>query len=283
MESQQHIKIFLEVEKMKLFSIGETSKLNNIPIKTLRYYDDIGLLKPVQINESTGYRYYSYDQFAKIDKIKRFKKLNIPLKELEKALDSGSDPIYIRNFFNEEKERIKHEMHKLEILNISLNRLEDYYEYCKIVHMNKSIYTRQIEKRYYIAYDCNEGETVYEMDLGLRKITRKHFTNAISFLNPYGYILKGDALKNSQLSFEKSTVGVEFEEEHSKKYIIEMPKGNYICYSTKLLSNNYDITELSDYLKENNIQAKTVIAEEFKFLSNSPYIEANYEIQILIE
>lgn len=283
MEGQQHIKIFFRGEKMKLFSIGETSKLNNIPIKTLRYYDDIGLLKPVQINESTGYRYYSYDQFAKIDKIKRFKKLNIPLKELEKALNSGNDQIYIRNFFNKEKERIQHEMHKLEILDISLNRLEDYYEYCKIVHMNKSIYTRQIEKRYYIAYDCKENETVYEMDSGLRKITRKHFTNAISFLNPYGYVLNENDLKSGKISMKKSTVGVEFEKEHPKEYIIEMPKGNYICYSTKLLSNNCDISELSDYLKENDISAKTVLAEEFKFLSNSPYNEANYEIQILIE
>ncbi|SHI48508.1 DNA-binding transcriptional regulator, MerR family [Dethiosulfatibacter aminovorans DSM 17477] len=268
---------------MKLFSIGETSKLNNIPIKTLRYYDDIGLLKPVHINESTGYRYYSYDQFATIDKIKRFKKLNIPLKELGKALDSGNDPVYIRNFFNKEKERIEQEMHKLEILNVSLNKLEDYYEYCKIVHMNKSIYTRRIEKRCYVAYDCKKDETVYEMDLGLRKITRKHFTDAISFLNPYGYILDGNALKNNQILFEKSTVGVEFEESHPEKYIVEIPKGNYLCYCTKLLSEKCDVGELSDYLKKNDIKAEIVIAEEFKFLSNSPYSEANYEIQILID
>lgn len=268
---------------MKLFSIGETSKLNNIPIKTLRYYDDIGLLKPEHINESTGYRYYSYSQFADIDKIKRFKKLNIPLKELEKALESGSDPIYISNFFNKEKERIQEEMHKLEILNLSLNRLDEYYEYCKIVHMNRSIYTRRINRRYCIAYNCCQGETVYDMDLGLRKITRKYFTDAISFLNPYGYVLNGNDMKSGKISIEKSTVGVEFEEHLPQKYMVEIPKGSYLCFNTKLLSENYNISELRDYLKENNIKTNTVIAEEFKFLSNSHYSQANYEIQILIE
>lgn len=35
----------------KLYKIGEVSKLCNVPIKTLRYYDEISLLKPVQIDK----------------------------------------------------------------------------------------------------------------------------------------------------------------------------------------------------------------------------------------
>jgi hypothetical protein len=116
------------------------------------------------------------------------------------------------------------------------------------------------------------------MDLGLRRITNKHFTNISSFLNPYGYILNGEALKNCKLTFEKATVGVEFDEKYPQKYLMEAPKGNYICFSTKLLSDNCDLSELSCYLNDNSIQANTVITEEFKYLSNSPYSEANYEI-----
>ena len=49
------------------FSVGEISKLTNVPIQTLRYYDKMGLLKPAYINEQNNYRYYSVNQFIKID------------------------------------------------------------------------------------------------------------------------------------------------------------------------------------------------------------------------
>ena len=49
------------------FSIGEMSKLHNTTIKTLRYYDEIGLLEPIQIDENNGYRYYSTEQFEQLN------------------------------------------------------------------------------------------------------------------------------------------------------------------------------------------------------------------------
>ena len=53
------------------FSVGEISKLTNVPIQTLRYYDKMGLLKPAYINEQNNYRYYSVNQFIKIDLLKK--------------------------------------------------------------------------------------------------------------------------------------------------------------------------------------------------------------------
>ena len=42
-----------------MLSIGEFSKICKVTVKTLRYYDRIGLLKPVHVDDMTGYRYYS--------------------------------------------------------------------------------------------------------------------------------------------------------------------------------------------------------------------------------
>ena len=42
-----------------LYKIGEFSKTVNLPIKTLRYYDEYGLLEPSYVDEFTGYRYYN--------------------------------------------------------------------------------------------------------------------------------------------------------------------------------------------------------------------------------
>ena len=45
-----------------MLKIGEFSRLSQVTVKTLRYYDEIGLLKPSEIDRFTDYRYYSLDQ-----------------------------------------------------------------------------------------------------------------------------------------------------------------------------------------------------------------------------
>ena len=45
-----------------MFKIGDFSKLSQVSIKTLRYYDEIGLLRPGEIDRFTGYRYYAAGQ-----------------------------------------------------------------------------------------------------------------------------------------------------------------------------------------------------------------------------
>lgn len=53
-----------------LYSIGETARLLGVTTQTLRFYDKCGLLQPRHVDESTGYRYYSFNQFHYIDRIK---------------------------------------------------------------------------------------------------------------------------------------------------------------------------------------------------------------------
>ena len=70
-------------DNIKLYQIGEISKLCNIPIKTLRYYDEINLLKPKKIDEFSNYRYYSNEQLVLILEIKQFKEAGFSLKEIK--------------------------------------------------------------------------------------------------------------------------------------------------------------------------------------------------------
>jgi DNA-binding transcriptional MerR regulator len=52
----------MAIERRKggnMLKIGEFSKLAQVPVPTLRYYDQVGLLQPVEVDRLTGYRYYS--------------------------------------------------------------------------------------------------------------------------------------------------------------------------------------------------------------------------------
>lgn len=78
-----------------MIKIGEFSKIAKTTIKTLRYYDDIGLFKPFFVDEN-GYRYYEIDQLKDLLKIIELRSLDLPI---EKILDifSGGDEQKILN------------------------------------------------------------------------------------------------------------------------------------------------------------------------------------------
>ncbi len=71
-------------------SIGKVSKLKNVSIKSLRYYDQIGILKPAFVNTETNYRYYTEEQLYLLDAITVCIKLGIPLKDLNKYVENDS-------------------------------------------------------------------------------------------------------------------------------------------------------------------------------------------------
>lgn len=70
-----------------MFKIGDFSKLTRVSVKTLRYYDEIGLLKPLEIDRFSGYRYYSARQLPRLNRILALKDLGFSLEQISKILD----------------------------------------------------------------------------------------------------------------------------------------------------------------------------------------------------
>lgn len=74
-----------------MLSIGEFSKICEVSTKTLRYYDEIGLIHPDEINPENGYRYYSIRQLKKMLFINRLKSYNFSLEEIKAILELEED------------------------------------------------------------------------------------------------------------------------------------------------------------------------------------------------
>ena len=72
-----------------MLKIGDFSRLSRVSVKALRYYDEIGLLKPVQVDRFTGYRYYSADQLPRLNRIVTLKDLGLSLEEVSQLLDES--------------------------------------------------------------------------------------------------------------------------------------------------------------------------------------------------
>lgn len=82
------------MDKTKLLSIGTLSKFTGVHIKSLRYYDEIGILPPAYVDPNTGYRYYSFSQVRVVDAIQLCVELDIPLKQFPEFTGSQYQQIY---------------------------------------------------------------------------------------------------------------------------------------------------------------------------------------------
>ena len=86
-----------------MFRIGDFSRLTQVTIRMLRYYDEMGLLKPSQIDPRTNYRMYSVEQIPTLNKIIYLRDSGFNVAEIAIALNNGED-----NFIAEQLDK-KHE------------------------------------------------------------------------------------------------------------------------------------------------------------------------------
>ena len=76
-----------KMEEEKMMTVHEVSKLSGVSIRTLQYYDSIGLLKPSDYTES-GYRLYDDTALERLQMILLFRELEFPLKDIGMIIDS---------------------------------------------------------------------------------------------------------------------------------------------------------------------------------------------------
>ncbi len=72
---------------MKLH-IKEFAKLTGVSVRTLHYYDEIGLLKPAFVDEQNGYRYYNENSLERMQEILFYRELDFELKSISEILYS---------------------------------------------------------------------------------------------------------------------------------------------------------------------------------------------------
>jgi effector-binding domain-containing protein len=111
-----------------MFKIGDFSKLSQVPVKTLRYYDELGLLKPAEVDRWTSYRYYSADQLPRLNRILALKGLGLSLAQIARLLDGDLPPAQIRGMLRlkqaELQQRVQEEQARLARVEARLKQIE---------------------------------------------------------------------------------------------------------------------------------------------------------------
>ncbi|AFZ48160.1 transcriptional regulator, MerR family [Cyanobacterium stanieri PCC 7202] len=110
-----------------LLKIGEVASVSGIPIKTIRYYDDLGLLGNSITRNQAGYRLFDSSIFNRLSFIKRSQSLGLSLKEIENILsiyDKGEIPCGVaKDVLLERLDNIEQQIEQLQILQTELKAI----------------------------------------------------------------------------------------------------------------------------------------------------------------
>ncbi|KQR02753.1 MerR family transcriptional regulator [Deinococcus sp. Leaf326] len=97
--------------------ISRFALLTGLSPKTLRYYDEIGLLQPRWVEETTGYRYYSATQINLGIRIRQWRQMDLPLESIRQILHS---PAQANEVLRQHEQRLQHEIATRERALLSL-------------------------------------------------------------------------------------------------------------------------------------------------------------------
>ncbi|RDY27187.1 MerR family transcriptional regulator [Romboutsia weinsteinii] len=259
------------------FTIGEMSKLSNLPIKTLRYYDEVGVLKPAYTNPENNYRYYSMDQFMHIDVIKYCRTMGLSLEEIKDFLKSdGSiesmiDTIKRQSSLLEKKIKELSEIKNyLDDLEISISNVLEHQENIVFINRNK--------KRKYMEYKC-KTETPEDFELSLRD-TVLHIEEKYGTVYPQlgSTVSYKDFVENGKITY---TYIKDFAKRKNNSKMKVLPEGEYITIIYDDNANNAKIyfNKILEYIKENNIE----VVGDFNEVWVMPRVDKNTKEKTLIQ
>ncbi len=108
--------------KRNLFTIGDFSRITGVGIHSLRYYDEIGVLRPAYVDPVSNYRYYSFDQLCRIPGINICLDAGIRLSEFDRFLEDGR--INYDKLLSDSRDAIERKIDEFRTQQKDLERIE---------------------------------------------------------------------------------------------------------------------------------------------------------------
>lgn len=264
----------------KIFTIGEVSKIYGISVHSLRHYHKINLIVPNYIDKNTGYRYYTFEQFQFLSRLKYLRSIGLSLEHIKEVFNSG-DANVLKKILNEIKREKEKEISEIKDIIKKIGWIQSYYSFSQNNDLLNLVYKRHFEERNILTSSRNSNTSIEEMDINLhQKLNSNKFKN-LNYNRQFGYILDFESLIKGKFKPKCSTLFINELPNFKSDNIATLPKGDYLCYCAKLLTKDFDITPVVNYVNQKSkTNPKIVIALEFEEHLKE-YYNALYEIQIL--
>lgn len=194
-----------------LYTIGEVSKECKVSKKTLRFYEQLGIILPDKVCPENGYRYYSRDTMNLIPIIKYYKQMGFKLQEMSGVQASGSYFYHEYNFVNKLDELKKEEQ---EIKN----RYTAVYDWHDLLREGTMAIENQIQD---VSIKYLDKTLYYGLEQDFSYDYKEAVINIpwVNYLEENNCAITGPVILNFP-SYEKKKAG-----EKQKAWIIQQPVG----------------------------------------------------------
>lgn len=259
--------------KNQLYSIGELSKLKGISVKTLRFYDEIGVLKPSYVDPFTKYRYYNKVQFVYVDILKALKALRTGTKEMASLINKKE--IYgVDSFLEEQKHKMIEEKEEYERIIELIEEIQNHRSESSKAIQTKEIYQKEIPQRLIVSKEVSQNIDESELDQVIQVLEKAIDKENYKHTYKYGYLFQ----KEEDLFYPKEYF-IEVHSQNSSKLKM-IPAGMYACISYSRDNADEQIKKMNDYLGGSNVNVAQVVQIE---LLEDIFKETSYfELQILL-
>ena len=264
------------------YKINEISTLYNIGKDSLRYYEEIGILKPER--DTNGYRLYSIQDIWKLNIIKDLRNLNMPMEVIKDYLDNKTLENTL-DILNEEITIINKKMEQLKIQkNTITSRIKSLKEDASESNTEKIQVVDLDERKIIVLNDSFSRDE--EADFLIKKLHKKHEDKLYLLGNNYvGVTMDLTKVKQNIFNSYKSVFFILDKDDKSYDKII--PKGRYLTLSYR---GSYEKTDkfialMMEYADKNNYRAISDPVELYKIDVHETSIVDEYltELQMQVE
>lgn len=196
-------------EAGKLFSIGQMARLFHLNVRTLRYYDQIGLLKPERVDETTRYRYYSSAQFERLNTILYLRALDVPIERIARFFDGRAVEL-MRGIFEDQLDEVRRKRHELELVERKITRRISQIDRAQQMTCGE-VEVVQLGERHFVALS-ERFHPSDDLEPLIRDLSSRAYLDDAVFLGKVGVSLSLEDLRLGVFS-ELSSVFILVEEE----------------------------------------------------------------------
>lgn len=246
-----------------MYSIGKFSNLCNVPVKTIRYYSDIGLLKPSFIDEVTGYRYFDYDKMKELNTIQVLKNCHFSLKEIEQIMKGKNDWQDLELRLHKKVLELEHQQEIIaeQIQNIvqvknSIRNTEPFNP----KPILSSCYIEERPKIQMLA--IREKINVMDMDRLVQKLFERIYAYQLEIEGELTAIFHQQHRKQNIADVE---LLLPVKATQLAEYIKVIPEGRYACIHVKgpYSELHFGYSRLQEWLTEQALQAEGTFMEQY--------------------
>ncbi|MEK4115821.1 MerR family transcriptional regulator [Paenibacillus sp. FSL W8-0919] len=127
-----------------MMKISAFAKVSGLSIKALRYYDELGLLKPAHVDEQIGYRYYAEEQLLTVKRIAAYKEQGFTLEQLKPFLEDNIRADAVRDKLSEKMKELQETVQSLQLQLDEVNSRLYHLEHIGTGDPAESIRTRKV-------------------------------------------------------------------------------------------------------------------------------------------